>query len=224
MNIVFENSNIVIIAKDFNPSIFKPLWLMKNGIFREEELQGNIVIAPITVQVPTKNFQFVVLPDRLQMLIHRHYPDVESDITRVVGGTVKTLPHTPYTAMGLNFTYIIAPEAEDAFDAWNRNLFASPLSNKILSSKETNARFGSYISFNVLETRLKIDIKPVKAVGNLETLCKSWHTGQDLVRVNFNFHIDVLNTDSPVDSVLKNLGKWTEALTLSQKLIAMIPE
>jgi len=224
MNIVLENSSIVIIAKDFNVSIFKPFWLLKNNIFREEELQGNIVITPPAVQIPTQNFQFTVLPDRLQVFMSRKYPDAEADIARIIGGVVKTLPHTPYTAVGLNFNYLVAPEAEDAFSNWNRDLFASPLSSKIQSTKNRKARFGSYVSFDVLGTRLNIDIKPVKASNDIETLCKSWRAGQDLIRVNLNFHSDVVNSKSAVDSILDKVAKWNEALVLSQKIIGMISE
>ncbi len=140
MNVAFEHTSIVIIAKDFNPSIFKPLWLAKNNILREEELQGDVVITPPAIQIPTKAFQFSVLPDRLQMIIPQSYSDAESDIIRVLGGIIKTLPHTPYTAVGINFNYVAAPSAEDTFAAWNRKLFASAISKKLQSPKAVNAR------------------------------------------------------------------------------------
>jgi hypothetical protein len=219
-----ELSSIVIIAKDFNPSIFKPPWLTKNNIFREEELQANILIAPPVVQIPTENFQFTVLPDRLQMLIPKQYSDAEGDIDRVLGRIVRILPHTPYTAVGLNFNYLIAPDTEAKFSAWNRKVFASALSRKLPSPRDRNARFGSYVSFDVLETRLKVDIKPIKADANIKAIFQSWHEDQDLIRLNFNFHSDVVNTDAPVDSVLDKLSKWGEALALSQQLTAIISE
>jgi len=224
MKAILESLSIVIVAKDLNVSIFKPFWLMKNNIFHEQELQGNIVITPPAVQIPTQNFQFMVLPDRLQMLMPRQYPDAEADIARVVGGIVKTLPHTPYTAVGLNFNYFIAPESEDAFGAWNRNLFASPVASRLQLPEDKNARFGSYVSFDVLGMRLKIDIKPIKVAANIESLCKSWHTGQDLILLNFNFHSDVVSSESPADSIIDKLDKWSESLVFSQKLIAMFSE
>ena len=88
MNTVMENSSVVIIAKDFNISIFKPMWFLKNNIFSEEELNKDIVITPPAVQIPSKNFQFMVLPDRLQVTIPRQYPDAQSDIDRILGGIV----------------------------------------------------------------------------------------------------------------------------------------
>jgi len=224
MNIIPEILSIVITAKDFNVSIFKPFWLMKNSIFREEELQGNIIITPPAVQIPTENFQFMILPDRIQMSMPRQYTDAEADIGRILGGIVKTLPHTPYKGLGINFNYFVSPEAEETFSSWNRNLLASTLSNKIQSPKDKNARFGSYVSFDVIGTRLKIDIKPVKASKNIVKIYKSWHAGQDLLRVNLNFHSDVINADSPSDFILDKLGKWTEALALSKEITGIIAE
>lgn len=224
MNIMLENSSIVILAKDFNPTIFKPFWLKKNDIFFEQELQGSIVITPVAVQIPTENFHFTVLPDRVQMVMPRNYSEAENDVDRVLGGIVKTLPHTPYTAVGLNFNYLIAPDSEDKFSEWNRKLFASSLSRKIQSPKDNNSRFGNYVSFDFLETRLKIDMKPIKALGNIESLCKSWHENQDLIRINVNFHSDVGNMDSPEKAIIENLNKWTQALAYSEKLTKMISE
>ncbi len=218
MNRIIENSSVVIIAKDFNISIFKPFWLIKNNIFREEELSGNILITPPAVQIPSKNFQFIVLPDRLQIAIPREYPEAQSDINRIIGGIVTVLPHTPYTAVGLNFNYLVAHEAQDTFSKWERTLFASSFSNKVLSAKDANTRFGSYLSLDALGTRLKIDIKPTNAGENIEALCNSWHPGQNLTRMHFNFHTDVTNTDAPAQLVVDKLGKWTESFALSQEL------
>ena len=224
MNTVVENLSVVIVAKDFNLSIFKPFWLVKNNIFRESELQGNIVITPPAVQIPADRYQFLLLPDRLQLSMQREYPDAESDISRIVGGVVKTLPQTPYTAIGLNFNYLVAPEGDDIFGSWNRKFFASALSAEIQSPEETNARFGSYVSFDALGTRLKINISPVKAPPNVENLSKSWQAGQELMRVHLNFHSDVVDGESPAESVLGQIGKWPEALALSRRITENITE
>lgn len=218
MNTVMENSSVVIIAKDFNLSIFKPMWLVKNGIFREDELTGDIVITPPAVQIPTKNFQFMVLPDRIQLAMPRKYPDAQNDIKRILGGIVMTLPHTPYTAIGFNFHYLVATESEESFGSWERTLFASTFINKLPEAEDHKARFGSYLSFDILGSRLRIDIKPTNAGNNVELLCKTWRLGQELTRIHFNFQTDVVNAPTPSESVLEKLNKWTEAFTLSQEL------
>ena len=218
MNTVMENSSVVIIAKDLNLSILKPLWLIKNNIFLEDELKGDIVITPPAIQIPSTNFQFLVLQDRLQLTVHRQYPDAQSDINRILGGIVMKLPHTPYTAIGINFQYLVAPESGNAPDNWEGTLFASPVSNKLEGVEINKARYGSYLSFDILGMRLKIDIKPTNAGSNIEALCNSWHYGQELIRIQFNFHTDVTNTKAPEELVADRLRKWTKAFNLSEEL------
>ena len=86
------------------------------------------------------------------------------------------------------------------------------------------ARFGSYLSFDVLGTRLKIDIKPFKASSNIEKLYNFWHIDQDLMRINLNFHTDVIKAESPVDLLIERLGKWKESLDLSKEIAGTISE
>lgn len=143
MNSVHEKSSVVIIAKDVNLSIFKPPWLLKNKVFLERELEGNVIFTPPVVQIATDHFQFTALPDRVQLFLHDENLSSEKDIERVLGTIVKTLPHTPYTAVGLNFNYLIAPEDERQFADWNRNIFTTPLSNNILLNDDQSTDLGA---------------------------------------------------------------------------------
>ena len=220
---ILTDTSIVIVAHDVNISIFKPLWLVKTNIFREDELQGNIIVSPVSVNIPTDNFGFVVFPNRIQMSIPHLYPEAQSDINRILGGIVKTLPHTPYTAMGLNCEYLSAPEDEKAFESWNKNLLSSKFSNIVLTSKNSNPRFGGYFSYDFLEARLKIDIKPIVAEPDIKRHSKSWSRGQDLIRINFNLHHDINGSEEkPELAILKALEKWTETLSLSQEIVDLI--
>ena len=224
MNKVMENSSVVVIAKDFNLSIMKPLWLVKNGIFREEELEGDIVVTPPALQIPSANFQFMALADRVQMAIPHEYPEAGSDIKRLIGGIVTVLPHTPYTAVGFNFHYLVAPESGEMPDNWERSLFAAPFCNELSVGQEENARFGSYLSIDALGARLKIDVKPTNAADKIGALCEAWQPGQRLVRIHFNFHTDLANAGEPAKSVMDKLEKWTEALALAKELTEKITE
>jgi len=223
MRIVFQNSSIVITANDVNLSIFKPLWLQKNQIFREEELQGQVVITPVAVQIATQRFQFMVVPNRIQMMFPSEYPEALSDISRVLGGIVQTLPHTPYSAIGINFNYMAAPKDEKTFPSLNSRLFGSEFAKQIHTVEDNDARFGSYFTFDLIGTRLKIDMKPVKGSSNINSLCSSWHRGQDLLAFNFNFHKDLTKPDQNVDIILTILNKWSEALSLSRQIIEKLP-
>lgn len=67
-------------------------------------------------------------------------------------------------------------------------------------------------------------MKPVTISGNVEALSKSLQTGQEFMRFNFNFHTDITATETPAEAVLASLAKWSEAQTLSAKLVELIPE
>lgn len=224
MKKVMENLSVVVIAKDFNLSIMKPLWLVRNQIFREKELEGDIVITPPALQIPSPNFQFMALPDRVQIAISRPYDAAESHIKRVIGGIVTVLPHTPYTAVGFNFHYLAAPESVDTKGNWERDLFAAAFSNEVPGAKQVDARFGSYLSFDAIGSRLKIDIKPTNAADKVGLICEAWKPGQELVRIHFNFHTDLTNADEPARAVTEKLEKWAEAFAFSKELTNKIFE
>jgi len=224
MKSVFTDSSIVIVANDLNLSIFKPLWLVKNKILLEEEIQGDMVFSPVTVQIPTDRFIFSVLPNRVQMSIPRHINNAYPDIKRVLEGVINTLPHTPYTAVGLNFHYMIDCENQTKFYTWDKKLFASELAKKVVPADNGNARFGSYFSFDVLEARLKINITPTKANENIKELCESWQKDQELIKVDFNLHHSVQDDSATVNTVINTLEKWNEILSLTQEITKMISD
>lgn len=224
MKNVLANSSVVVLAKDINLSIFKPSWLVKSEIFREGELEGEIVITPVTVQIPTERFQVAIFPDRIQMNFARLYDEAELDIARILGGIVTTLPHTPYTAAGLNFTYFTAPESKNGFGSWNRKLFASRYANQVRPPECKDVRFGSYLSYDIIETRLSINVRPISAPLKISDLCASWHTDQHLMKLNFNFQRDIDESLSAKDILLELFTKWPDALALSEDITHMITD
>ena len=217
MNTIFANASVVILANDVNLSIFKPLWLVKTNILREDEFEEGVVISPVAVHIPTPKLQFDVFPNRIQVTLPKLYPEAQTDIDRILGGIVKTLPHTPYRAVGLNFTYMTAPEDDNAFPDWNRRLFSSRFACQAHPADDPGARFGSYFSFDILDTRLKVDIKPVKASAGIEQLSETWHRGQDIIAINLNFHTDLTEAGPTTETILDKLGKWDEALSLARE-------
>src|SRR5207253_8065118 len=95
--------NVVVTANQFNPSIVTQFWLVKEGVASENEFEGSCIFTEGVSQVQTKTFQLVVVP---QMLQFTPSPDAEKQgdlASAKVGKIVRALPHTPYTAIGLNF-------------------------------------------------------------------------------------------------------------------------
>jgi len=224
MHYILTNTNVVVTARDVNVSIFKPLWLSNCDIFRREELEGDIIITPPLVQIPTKKFELAILPNRIQLLTRSLYAEFNDDVFRIIGGIIKRLPHTPFTAVGLNFNYLMSPDNVEGYHAWNRKLFSSLFSNQIVAKEDKDSRFGCYISYDTLGMRLRSKIKPMKAESTIKMLCDDWEPGQDIMLYDFNFNYNVAETDNPVDSIQQTLAKWPSALDIVEELIKSIKD
>lgn len=199
-------ANAILLANQLNLSIFQQLWLVENEILSKDEFGLEAFFSPMAVSVRNDLFDFLVIPDRVQVTakeIDKAGPIFE----RILSGIVKALPHTPYTALGFNFQAILATESRDRLEAISRHLCLrddNPLATEFTDS---NARFGIYLSKEGLGMRLGVDIKPAVDIDKREVL-----------QVNFNFHRDIKSATEVFDL----LPKWHEAQgyvrSLSDKL------
>ena len=57
--IELKDCNFVIVANNFNLSIINTVWLFKNQIFTEDELQGSTNL-PVVVQLQSEYFQMLL--------------------------------------------------------------------------------------------------------------------------------------------------------------------
>jgi hypothetical protein len=207
-------ATVVIIARQFNPSSFSHYWLIKNGILREEDFPPGWVYSPVFVDVAPKEFHLVVLPEQLQFA---PIPPTEASqelLASKVGRIVETLPHTPYVAAGLNFHWQVAHETKSVAEVGRRAFFKTetPLFRHFNSD---DARFGAYMSRDVLGCRLRLDIKPV-------TVTRA-ETSQGRLQFSFNFHGD-LSGENKVERILDLLAKWSEAWNLANTILASFDE
>lgn len=186
-------SSVVVLCKDVNQSIFSPVWLLKNGILLEDEFRPEeAVFVPGLTRVNTSKFEFMALPDRLQVQFPTIVDDADAVLARVLGGVAKTLPHTPFVAVGLNNHFIIKPTNAGGFAEWNRTMFASPWASK-QSMGSARDRFGSsfaYDAFNGARMRVRA------AVSAETTLAAEDHEGvlatpPYVVSLHCNLHRDL---------------------------------
>jgi hypothetical protein len=197
-----------LVANHFNLSIFHPLWFSKFKILREDELEQNVLISPALVVVPTSKFHLTLLPERAQMQFNASgYSEAAVELLRVIGGIVKTLPHTPYTAVGFNFDCVlVAPEGAQ-FPEWNRSSFAAPRLRSAKGTEAEDARFGAYASFNVSGARLKANLLPVQQSAIQPGVRESDHSQTEKMHINLNYHRDIPQPADP-EWVLQILDKW----------------
>lgn len=198
-------ANVVIIARQFNPSIFSQYWLIKNGILLEEDFPAGWVYSPMFVDVPSRGFHLVVLPEQLQFAPSPPSEASQGLLASKVGGIVETLPHTPYTAAGLNFVWQIAHESLSVADLTRRAFFKTE--SPVFRHFDTeDAQFGAYMSKDALGCRLNLDVKPV--------ILTRGEISEGRLQFSFNFHKD-LSEENKVERILDLLGKWSEAWKLA---------
>jgi len=202
------DSNIVINAYEFNLSIINNVWLYKNKIFTEDELKGQKSL-PILVEVRTKNFNLNLVPNRLKFSIKPGYQEPNELLTSIVAKIVKLLPHTPYSASGLNFIYHVIPEDKNIVKL-SRSLFFQANSKLMQNFDSEDARFGSYFSKDVIGTRLKLDVKPITVMATGKE--------EDRLQFAFNFHIN-FSSNNALDRILNLISKWDEAKNLSDQIM-----
>src|SRR5688572_15202082 len=99
----------VVVAQQFNPSVASQKWLEENGLLKPADLEAPFAFTNAFVKFITTDFDFLLLPDRLQFNLLAEPPRQKALVLEKVGNFVRAVPHTPYTGLGLNFSYQILP-------------------------------------------------------------------------------------------------------------------
>jgi len=200
---------IVLTAQTFNPSIFTETWLQKNGILDVSKLAGARVFSAQVVQFQTEDVQVMVVPPQLQITFSDKAADVELPRS-IASRVVELLPHTPYQALGINFTYFVSPPAGQEFIAYDRALFGTGECALLREFSAADARFGRYFSKDLGSARLRLDIKPVKAGPK----------NADMFAFAFNFHHDLAGIEQSdrAKSLIKFIGTWNSLREYAEKL------
>ena len=213
MKMEMNPANVVIIARQFNPSIISQYWLIKNGIFTEEEIQPDSIFSPVIANVHSRDCQVLVLPEQLQFMSELADQSGQELLISKLGKIVQTLPHTPFIAVGLNFSWQVYDEDDASNAALGRKLFFRDDSPLYKFFDVDDARFGSYMSRDILGCRLKLDIKPVTVP------CPEGASNRLLF--GFNFHLQLIEDDK-AESILNLFQKWDKAKETAVSLMKQI--
>jgi hypothetical protein len=200
--------NAVIIANPFNLTLINSVWLYKNNIFTEEELKDGRAL-PNYIEIRSNQFRLTLLPDRLQFSISPEYDGAKNLLISKVGKIIEELPHTPYTAAGLNFTYHVTPEDGD-IGKLGKSLFCHAGSKWCDEFDDDDARFGGYFSKNIMDSRMRMDVKPLtlKAPGTPDI---------EKLQFSFNFHKNI-SEDNACDAILAFLKEWDDAENIARNI------
>lgn len=103
MHEIYESSIIVI--GNFNPAIFSPFWLEKNNLIGSEDAKGaltspNLLITSQIFKFETEWFVLQVIPQQFSLSSKGAISPTMKDLAVEI---FSLLPHTPISALGINF-------------------------------------------------------------------------------------------------------------------------
>jgi len=202
--------NVVVVARQFNPSVMSQIWLVKNGMMTEADFADNFLFSDSLVQIQNPDFNLIFSPEQLQFQPKGEKAQEQHLIEEKVGAIVRKLPETPYAGVGLNFFWHITPDLSGVRDL-SRKLFFRSDSDLYREFDSEDAKFGSYLSKDFMGCRLKLDIKPIQVTIK--------GTEKESIVFNFNYHLDLAESEDAIEQICSMLGKWDEAKLASAKLV-----
>jgi len=104
-----RGANIVILAKNYNPSIVTKDWLDRKGIIKKDAVINFVHTPPFSL-VETDDFSLVVDLDRLQISVKKINSENIEKLPKLIEDYTNNLPETPYETIGFNFSYGIPGE------------------------------------------------------------------------------------------------------------------
>jgi hypothetical protein len=209
-------SSVVVVAQNFNPSVTSQLWLVRNGVVPEGEFLPGCIFTDVLVQVRTRRFSLLFTPEQFQFVSTPSEADTHALMRETIGRVIETLSHTPYRALGLNFTWHLLPEGSDV-GGLSRRLFFVPERPLFRDFDVPDASFGSYLSRDLLGFRLKLDVKPV-------TVTPPGSGPEQRLQLLYNFHADLPEGEQAVERLQEHLRRWGDAAEMARTSAASIGE
>jgi len=162
-----SGANIVILARNYNPSIASKEWLYEKSIIKDTVI--NFAHTPPFSLVETERISFVLDENRLQISLKTITPEGIELLPKIATGFVSCLPETPFVAVGFNYSFHSQKESTHL-----EALFA-PNDAKLKELFAEDYEIGGMVCFHFKEFIVTMSAPPVKG----ETT---------KVAINFNFH------------------------------------
>jgi hypothetical protein len=201
-------SAVVVVAHQFNPPIVTQHWLLSNAILAVEDFQQGSLFSDYVVQVRSRLFHLLLVPEQLQFVPVVPAEEQQALIVERLGKIVTTLPHTPYRALGLNFSWHLTLQDGDIARA-TRDLFCNVDRPLYQHFNESNAHYGAYLSKDFAGFRLRLDIKPITREGEEDQ--------ESRIRFGFNFHLNI--GEGGAKEIVEGLNHWNEVREETERII-----
>ncbi len=197
MDISLIGANIVILAKNHNPSIVSKEWLSQKGIIEDEVV--SFTHTPAFSVVETENFSFFADPDRLQLNAKVDIPNKVDLLPQMILSYVDALPETPYTSIGFNFVYNIKMGKSTLENIYGHNI------EKLESLFHKDYQLGGIIKYKFDEMIVRLILEPDTS---------------DEMKADFNFHCQLDETKQISNIIERHSDAMKESENILEGLIS----
>lgn len=188
-----DNTNVVILARSHNPTIVSKEWVIKKEVLEEPII--NFIHTPPFSMVENNDLRIHVDSDKMQIIVKRVEPDIIDKLPLVIKNYVNSLPETPYTAIGFNFSYREITEK-------NLGSIFSPDVEKFRKAFSEDYRVGGIIRFNFEDFIVTVNLPP-----------------DGKVLANFNFHSDIKEGSS---GIMEKLKSYHETMRKAEEVLEVL--
>ncbi|AKB76253.1 hypothetical protein MSLAZ_2992 [Methanosarcina lacustris Z-7289] len=166
MDLKLDGMNIIILAKNHNPSIISREWLRDKKIIEGDIT--NFAHTPAFSVVETETVSIVADPERLQISLKKDFQENITKLQEIADRYVEQLPETPYTAIGINYLYSIPSEK----DAMKR--ICSVDEEKFGNLFPESYQLGSFIKFKYGDFLARLSLQPEdsKIIADINFHCE----------------------------------------------------
>ena len=182
MQLKWTGANVILLAQSHNPSILSPAWIQQNRIV--EESPENFVHTPVFSLYQSGTFRLMVEQEKFQLML-RVLSEVNLQALQEASSRyIQTLPHVPYKAVGLNFTWLATAERPEEEE---QQFF--PGSERLRNAfPEGEVKTGTFL-YNIIQGyRLRLLVEP------------RWQTKGDL-GLDFNYHFDASSAEEALGAL-----------------------
>lgn len=214
MDINLGVKNIVLLGT-FDTSFFDKYFFIKHKIAKEEDIKNvSLFNANGVTQLITKDFSVVITPNQIIVSEYDAIKDAV-DINEVAESIIKHSDVSTVTALGINFHYLLSDKKISREDATKQYFYNDKIEIFQEFKDSKDALYGAYVSVDYEDSRLKLDIKPMKATFNNKTPVLT----EDVIGFQFNFHFDI--KDNHQEKLLKHLKKYKLYKKKSEEMIVV---
>ena len=225
MNTSLKIKNIVLVGITL-PANMDRYFFVKNGIFKEEEIQPASIFSPGFLRIITEKYSIVsnlmanpVNPAVFinQLILTVNTPSSDDKLSEIMTSIVKSANLINCTSLGMNFHWYMNYEGKETSHEISKKYFYSD-KIKLFSDFFTtdDAHYGVYASKNIKKARLKLDVKPILYNDIIPVVS----IGKSAIQFGFNFHIDVDKKESTAE-LIGHLSEYNEYFKESEKIMSI---